>query len=172
MIRCLFVIPTLKEKKAKYIVHKSKSITEEISSLNRLRNKSHKTQPTKSWESPSKKLGISEYANIWRGHEKLAKCECLLLIKLYRLITYSFNVSLIAMQSRMLAYNRQWWWEFVVRRFKHRCWQKYTLQARIKWCHILNRRLPSPSARRLYEWQPWIDPGTLAIQNSFYMSNR
>ena len=39
-------------------------ITEEISSLTRLRNKSHKTQPTKSLESPSEKLRISEYANI------------------------------------------------------------------------------------------------------------
>ena len=49
------------------------------------------------------------------------------------------------MQSRMLAYNRQWR-EFVVRRFKPRCGQKYTLLARIKWCHILNDfRLPPPA---------------------------
>ena len=45
MIRCLFVIPTLKEKKTKYTNQRA---SQEISSLTPLRNKSHKTQPTKS----------------------------------------------------------------------------------------------------------------------------
>ena len=59
------------------------------------------------------------------------QCECLLLIELYRLSTYSFDMSYIIMRSRALAYNLQLR-EFIDRRYKPRCGQKYTLQARIK----------------------------------------